>query len=359
MSCEYVSTPRRTWRRRYAIVAALVVAIMSVAGPTFAAEPSEEQKEVDKAIVEALRYLAKQQSASGAWAHAAIGESTATTSLAIMAFLSAGHVPGEGPYSRQLERGIDWVIDHQKPNGMLVHQKSHGPMYSHGISTLMLAEVIGMLDRSSSKRCRRALEGAVRLILKAQNVPKSARHAGGWRYGPNNRDSDLSVTGWQLLALRAAKNVGCDVPAENIDRAVRYVKNCSVRGRRGFAYQPGGAPTLTRTGTGILALEVCGKHHTAEALRGADVLLQKPLQFKDHYFYYGVYYCSVGMFKVDGKHWDETKKHLNGVLLCNQHADGSWPVPHGGEKSAGQIYCTSMAVLALAVEYQYLPIYQR
>ena len=144
-------------------------------------------------------------------------------------------------------------------------------MYSHGISTLMLAEVIGMLDRPSSKRCRRALEGAVRLILNAQNVPKSAQHAGGWRYGPNNRDSDLSVTGWQLLALRAAKNVGCDVPAENIDRAVSYVKNCSVRGRRGFAYQPGGAPTPTRTGTSIIAASACSKSTESIGMRRRNI----------------------------------------------------------------------------------------
>ena len=30
-----------------------------------------------------------------------------------------------------------------------------------------------------------------------------------------------------------------------------------------------------------------------------------------------------------------------------------------GERRAGKIYATSMAVLALAVEYRYLPIYQR
>jgi len=325
-----------------------------------AAPPTPEQKKVDRAVAEALRFLAREQQASGAWQISSYGESTAATSLAVMAFMAAGHVPGEGPYGERLDRAIRWVIGHQQPNGMIVHAKSHGPMYSHGISTLMLAEVVGMVDESQAKPCREALSTAVELILKAQNVPKPERHAGGWRYSPTSRDSDLSVTGWQLLALRAAKNVGCDVPADNIDRAVAYVKSCCVSRNRGFAYQPGGGPSATRTGTGILALEVCGKHHTEEALSGADSLLTRPLESRDPYFFYGVYYCTVGMFKMGGKYWEETKRHLTDVLLSTQSADdGSWSPIHGGERSAGKVYATSMAVLALAVEYRYLPIYQR
>ena len=324
------------------------------------AEPlSVEQKKIDTAVVKSLGFLAKEQLPSGAWKVDTFGESTASTSLAVMSFLAAGHVPGEGPYGRQLERGIRWVVQHQKPNGMIVHKKSHGPFYSHGISTLMLAEAVGMLKEPLAGECRKALQNGIRLILQAQNVPKPETHAGGWRYQPSSRDSDLSVSGWQLLALRAAKNVGCDVPAENIDQAVAYIKKCSVGEKGGFAYQPGARATPTRTGTGILALEICGKHHSPEALRGADLLLKTPLQYTDHYFFYGVYYCSVGMFQMGGKHWTETRQHLATILLENQADDGSWSAKHGSERSAGAVYCTTMAVLALAVEYQFLPIYQR
>jgi len=327
--------------------------------PLLAAPLSPEEQRVDKAIVRALKFLSQEQQSSNAWKVDSFGESTAATSLAVMAFMAAGHVPGEGAYGQQLIDGVDWVMDHQQPNGMLVHKKSHGPFYSHGISSLMLAEVVGMLPSDRSKRCQEVLAKAIQLILSAQAVAKSERHAGGWRYQPTSRDSDLSVSGWQLLALRAAKNVGCDVPADRIDQAVDYVKLCSVDDGRGFAYQPGGAPTPTRTGTGILALEICGQHHTPEALSGADYLLVNPLQFDDRYFFYGAYYCGVGMFKVGGKYWESTKSHLTTILLDNQHTDGSWTAEHGSERSAGKVYCTTMAVLSLAVEYRYLPIYQR
>ena len=338
-----------------------LIAVMLTGGASAAEPPAPQpdQAKVDRAVAQALRFLAVRQQASGAWKIESSGESTAATSLAVMAFMAAGHVPGEGPYGERLERAIRWVAEHQQSTGMIVSEKSHGPMYSHGISTLMLAEAIGMVDGPLAKQCRETLQRAVELILKAQNVQKRDRDAGGWRYSHTSQDSDLSVTGWQLLALRAARNVGCDVPAENIDRAVAYVKKCSYRNNQGFGYQPGGGPTPTRTGTGILALEVCGKHHTDEALGGAEYLLSHPLRHKEQYFFYGVYYCTVGMFKVGGKYWEETKRQLTEELLKYQSPDGSWTPTHSGERQAGKIYATSMAVLALAVEYRYLPIYQR
>lgn len=112
---------------------------------------------------------------------------------------------------------------------------------------------------------KRALERAIRLILESQAYEKDRRHAGGWRYQVDSRDSDLSVTGWQVMALRAAKDIGCDVPAEAIDKAVEYVKNCSTADKRGFGYQPGSGATPTLTGVGISCLEVCGAHDTEEA----------------------------------------------------------------------------------------------
>lgn len=345
---------RPLWR--VANIAVIALAIMRTA---IAAPPAERQRQVDQSVVRALGFLAKQQQPSGCWKADSFGEMTSMTSLSIMAFMAAGHVPGEGPYAAAMQRGIDWVVDHQAPNGLIVHRTSHGPMYCHGISTLMLAEVVGMVPAEKSERVKQALQRAVKLILEAQDLAKPDGQAGGWRYQPSSRDSDLSVTGWQLLALRAAKNVGCDVPAENIDRAVAYVKRCSVPNHRGFAYQPGSGQTAVRTGTGILALEICGEHHAPESLGGAAFLLDSPLRYDDAYFFYGAYYCSVGMFQVGGRHWERTRDLLHDLLLPRQAADGSWLATNGSERPVGPVYATSMAVLSLAVEYQYLPIYQR
>ena len=46
-------------------------------------------------------------------------------------------------------------------------------------------------------------------------------------------------------------------------------------------------------------------------------------------------------------------------LIHNYEPDGSWKARHGSERTHGANYATCMSLLALAVEYQYLPIYQR
>ncbi len=345
--------------------ALLLLPLLAATSPVMAQQENNanqpaQEAAVDEAIVRALRYLSEEQTRTGAWRAGGYGDSTATTSLAIMAFLAAGHVPDEGPYGLQISRGVRWVIAQQQPNGMLVGKgRSHGPMYSHGISSLMLAEVCGMLEGPLADQTREALEHAIKLILAAQNHRKEPSHRGGWRYYTTSTDSDLSVTAWQLLALRAAKDVGCDVPAENIDEAIEYIRRLRVQGNRGFGYQTGHGSSATRAGTGITALEVCGDHHSAEALGAAESILRRPLHRGDGYFYYGAYYCTVGMFKIGGDYWERIRPILYDAILSEQRADGSWQARHGSERKAGEVYATSMAVLALAVEYRFLPIYQR
>ncbi len=328
---------------------------------TFAADEADElNQRIDASIHRALSWLASEQQPSGAWTTSDFGESTATTALAIMSFLAGGHVPEEGPYGHHMTRGVGWLLSQQLANGLLVgKERSHGPMYSHGIATLMLAEIYGMVDPTQSVRCREVLQRAIKLIVDAQNHPKSAEHDGGWRYQPTSGDADLSVTAWQLLALRAAKDIGCDVPADNIDRAIAYIRRLHVKHDGGFGYMVGHGSSITRSGTGIVALEVCGEHRTRETLAAANLILSRPLTRGEQYFYYGAYYCTVGMFKVGGEEWRQSRESLYRTILDLQHPSGYWNPEDGTERQAGKVYSTSLAVLALAIEYGYLPIYQR
>lgn len=316
-----------------------------------------DDQAVDESVVKALRFLATQQNVDGSWKIDQTGQSTAASSLAVMSFLAAGHVPDEGPYGSTISRGIDYVVAHQVANGMIIDSRGHGPMYDHGISTLMLSEVVGMASKHSAPRIRVALENGVRLILKAQQVRKGRRELGGWRYQHNSEDSDLSVTGWQLLALRAAKDIGCDVPIERIDFAVNYVKKCS--NGRGFGYQPGSGPTSTLTAAGVLCLQVCDHLEDDEVHGGIQFLHRQPLHYNDSWFFYGAYYQAISAYKYGGADWDRTKAILFRELLVNQDANGSWEAKNANERPQGLIYSTSLSVLALTVEYGYLPIYQR
>jgi prenyltransferase beta subunit len=342
---------------RFVLCGFLALLLLS---PSTILAADEADAQVDQAVVRALDFLVTQQRPSGGWVVDAFGgETTSATSLAVMSFLAAGHVPEEGPYAPAIRRGVQYVLDQQRPDGLVVSRNGHGTMYCHGISTLMLAEVCGMLQEPQEAACRKALERAIKLLISSQEVKKDFRNAGGWRYGPTSGDSDLSVTGWQLLALRAAKNIGCDVPAGNIDEAVSYVRRCGQGNTGGFGYQPGAGATAVLTGTGLTALQVCGAETDEEKSRGLDYLKARPLKPQDAWYFYGVYYCCVGGYKLGEAPWKELRPLFFETLLSQQQVDGSWRADNGNEKQFGAIYPTGMAVLALTVEYGYLPIYQR
>jgi hypothetical protein len=340
-----------------------LVMVLGVAGvlltPTAPAAPTPKRDTpVDQAIDKALAFLANtQDKTDGSWRSGST-RSPAVTGLAIMAFLSAGHLPGEGPYGETVERGIRWVLKSQQTNGLFAGDGGQ-EMYNHGICTLMLAEAAGMTTGALSKEIRTKLTRAVEIILKAQRSRGSEK--GGWRYQVAHvLGSDLSVTGWQILALRAARNVGCDVPATAINDAVEYIQRCQDPVTGGFRYTPDDGVTVPCTGTGILALELCGKdmHKSAAVVKAGGYLLKNPPRWGAFFFWYMVYYCSQATFQLGDNYWNFYRPQLHDVLLRNQQANGSW-YGGGSDSGYGPNYCTSMGVLALTVEYRFLPIYQR
>ncbi|HEX3149340.1 MAG TPA: prenyltransferase/squalene oxidase repeat-containing protein [Gemmataceae bacterium] len=354
-----------------------VLLLFAVALPARAEPPKREAFEV--AIDNALQYLAGAQNADGSWPSGGFGgggpRDPAVAALSVMAFLSAGHVPGEGKYGNTIMKGVRYVCAQQQQNGVFAGQQfGMTVMYSHGICTLMVAEVIGLMpDRKEAAELRARLVAAVRLIKSAQ-CPRQGE--GGWRYTIQPNDADMSVTAWQFMALRAAKNVGCDAPPTIIDRAVEYVKNSNDRNTGGYRYTRYGNVTLPCTGAAILSLELSGKdyHKSPESLKGAQFIVDQlvadgngvgrgfNMRFQQHFFY-GVYYTSQAMFQVGGKYWNWYRQYLHWLLLNPQakpqQPSGFWNPVSGDDQMAGVNYCTAMAVLALTVEYRFLPIYQR
>jgi hypothetical protein len=105
----------------------------------------------------------------------------------------------------------------------------------------------------------------------------------------------------------------------------------------------------------VLCLELCHQHHSRQTLRGGSYLLQSPPVWNQEHFFYNIYYGAQATFQLGGNYWEVYRSHLHKVLLDNQQANGCWL----GEDGFGPAYGTSMGVLALTVEYRFLPIYQR
>ncbi|MEM6472157.1 MAG: hypothetical protein AAF802_21525 [Planctomycetota bacterium] len=323
---------------------------------------------LDEACDRAAEFLLRNQRSKGSITD--LGHELALTSLAIMALAAIGIEPADpGRRGRAMRMALDFVLkENNQEKAGYYGSRDGSRMYGHGIVTLMLTEMMGMgATEEQNILIHERLESAIRLILSSQAVRKSRQFQGGWRYSPGSTDSDLSVSIWQLMALRSAKNDGMKVPIEAIESSLSYLRG-SFTGRRkddgvspgGFSYTPGQArPTFAMTGAGLLAMQVCGKYEANEVAAAADWLLAHPPKVNERYLFYGLYYYAQGMYQFGGKHAEESRKIVSSILLPNQRGDGSWMAPNGEERNVGLVYSTSLAILSLSVRFHYLPIYQR
>lgn len=331
-----------------------------------------EKDETDRAIDKAIDYLVGQQKSNGAIFDR--GHDTTMTSLSIMAMASVGIQPVDpSPQGKAMNKALTFVLQADRMNEQGYFGRKDGSrMYGHGITTLMLTEMHGMgssdeQDELIHDRCQKGID----LILSSQKEKKrDIQYRGGWRYEPNSSDADLSVSVWQLMALRSAKNDGLQVPASAIREAVEYLKRSYAlpldpnglpdAKPSGFSYEPQQRnPTFTMTAAGLLAMQVCGEYNSPLVKGAAEWLSKKEIKWNERFGSYGIYYYAQGMYQRGGELASNAEKKVADILLKHQNGNGSWTSGNGSESNIGNVYGTSMAVLSLSVKYHYLPIYQK
>ena len=348
--------PTRRWRVALVAVAAFV-ATVAPALHVAAADPPALPPRLDESVERGLAFLAKGQQPDGSFAddpEYRIPE----TALAVLAYLSAGHAPEAGRYGLAVRGAVDFLVAAVPEDGY-VGRIGKGQMYAQGIVTLALAQAHGV-EPSAERRLKqgKALGRLVALILKAQAAKPEGVHAGGWRYTPEAQDSDLSLSGWNALALRAAQDVGVKVPADAIARAADYVERCYSKEAKAFAYQPSGPVRPGANGTGVLCLYLLDRADRPAVRDALKYLVENAAAGGTEYEYYAVYYATHAAFQVGDETWSAVSKVTLDRLIKSQKSDGGWPAdPPRAEP--GRVYRTAMAVLTLTVPYRLLPIYQR
>lgn len=270
-----------------------------------------------------------------------------------LALLASGSTPDRGPYGEAISRTVNYVVSCARPSGYIVEADwsyYHGPMYGHGFATMFLAEVYGMSPRDE---VRDVLKRAVELIVSTQN------EQGGWRYTPETREADISVTVCQAMALRAARNAGISVPKETIDRLVQYIER-SQNADGGFRYRLLETPEskFPRSAAALTALYTSGVSQSPIIDRGLDYLMQYvpggPGSRNQEYYAYGQYYAVQATWHAGGKYWDVWYPAAREELLQLQLGDGSWSDPWIGNE-----YATAMALIVLQIPNNLLPIFER
>jgi hypothetical protein len=208
-----------------------------------------------------------------------------------------------------------------------------------------LAESYGVVD---NPKIAPALKLAVELILSSQK----RNRFGAWRYTPDSRDADTTITGCQLVTLFAARNAGIAIPDEAIRKGMAYLNNNrSSEGSYGYTSASGGKPTLTAIGLLCLSL---AKERDGRGYQASLDYLKKNLDYRDRYYpYYYEYYMAQALFHADEETWREWNARNIRYLATIQAGDGSFP------GNQGPSFNTAGALLSLAVNYRYLPIYEK
>jgi len=351
----------------------------------------EERQQIEKSIDRGLKWLAANQQPDGSFPSRAHGQ-PGVTSLCVMAFAAHGHLPDQSkPYGSQLQQAIEFILSCQKPNGLVALvapvgqdvsrkvplQTGSTAVYNHALSALVLSETFSMSGGDTEKQ-REAIERAVRATLQMQSWQKPVpANQGGWRYltyRSGRPDSDLSITGWQVMFLRSAKNAGFDVPRKAIDDAVAYIRRCFRPKYGTFTMLANDDDRRSRgmAGAGILAMAHAGLHNTMEAKRSGDWLLEEgfPVYNESRYYtrpgltddryHYGVFCASQAMQQLGDEYWQQFFPPVARVILRNQETDGSWAVDsHYMDRMYGNAYTTALMVLTLGASNQLLPIFQR
>ncbi|MFN9970847.1 MAG: prenyltransferase/squalene oxidase repeat-containing protein, partial [Phycisphaerae bacterium] len=265
-------------------------------------------------------------------------------------------LPGRGPYGENVEKALKHVLEKCTESGLIAGDTAAAPMYGHGFAALFLCEVYGMTgggpDAATAAKLHNASLRAVRLIVSTQN------DEGGWRYNPVPNDADVSVTICQIMALRAARNAGLEVPKQTIDRAVDYIRRCQ-NDDGGFKYQLTAGPSAwPRSAAGIASLYYAGIYDDPQINKGLEYLSRNAMpgrgdRTSPHYFY-GHYYAAQAMYLAGGGNWSSWWPAIREELILTQQAEGNWQDP-----AVGDVYGTAMALIVLQMPKRYLPIFQK
>jgi hypothetical protein len=357
------------------------------------ASPASEQ-----AVERALDWLARHQDADGRWnagivkyrdgtpapgdedftVHCPPGEvcfgpchyaeaDSAMTGLALLAFLGAGYTHLDGDHADTVQRGIDYLLLIQKPDGDLRGSSRAVGNYCHAMASLALCEAYAL---TADDRLRDPVRRAVGFIARAR-----VADGRGWRYQPQQaepRGGDTSVLGWMVMALKSAKVGGIDVPGDTRDGALGWLDDVASGEEGGLAsYRNAKVERLhreylkitpTMTAEAWVCRQFLGVGGPGPASDEAAEYLLAHGPDREVYNLYYWYYGTLAMFQHGGDPWARWNAQVRDGLVRRQHASGhmagSWdPDDSDYGKLGGRVYCTALAALTLEVYYRYLRLY--
>jgi len=289
---------------------------------------------------------------------AGVNADTGLTGLALLAFLGAGYTHEDGKYTEEVSKAIDWLIRQQDQQGSLAGSATkYARTYCHAMATYALTEAYGMQsDPTQGRDLRLAVQQAIQYTLKSQN-PQD----GGWRYLPGQK-SDMSIFGWQLMAIKSAEIAGLQIPAASKQKLVQFLRQKSRGPAFGLAVYKDGEPvTSSMTAEALFCKQMLLKlqSNSPTSREAVEYIMARKPTRRSYDLYYW-YYGTLAMYQHGGKDWNEWNNTLRDLLIADQvktgPAAGSWRPYSRWGKYGGRLYTTALSTLCLEVYYRFLPL---
>jgi len=312
----------------------------------------------EAAVAKGLQWLIRQQNPNGGWTLGNGTRASAGTAFGLLPFLAAGKThkaAKDNPYDKQIAKALEFLKKQQDKDGFF----RGGNMYDHGLATIAICEAYAL---SQDPTLRPRAQSAITIICKAQSET-----GGGWGY-QRNGGADMSVSGWQMMAMKSGQMAGLTIPSVHFERAKYYLDSRKNEGKTdgGFGYQvPSSAPTNRMTAVGLLCRQYMQNKGPSDGDMQAGIrgfIKPNPPGVQDVYYYY---YATQVMHHFGGEEWKAWNEKMREYLIKGQDVAkgpnfGSWS-PEGDPwaGSGGRLMITSLNLLTLEVYYRYLPLYYR
>jgi hypothetical protein len=330
-------------------------------GRKAAMDQNKMKSKTEQAVIKGLNWLQQNQNADGSWGDTNKG---AMTGLGLLCFLGHGETPESQQYGLTVNKAVQWIIDNGTKNEGRLHMGkafSQPGVYEHGICTYALGEYYTM---TKDERVIELFKQAITYIVQGQGP------GGGWMYSYDKTANDLSVSGWQIQALKAAHLTQLNLPGvdQALDKAMKNIDD--QRGTKGgYGYRKA-EDRYSLTGVGILC-KLFWKGDRGELRKGMEWVLEeteqnKPVKYKgEDADLYAWYYHTQACLMFGGSAWTKWNRWFQDEICDVQNPDGSWPVPGGkahgpqtGTTKTGAVYRTTLCILMLEVFYRYMPTTQ-
>jgi len=343
-------------------------------------------RKTEEAVMAGLQWLARQQLRDGSWSllgpygdgvQGGIDNKSAATAMALLAFQGAGNTTEKGRFKKNVVRGWNWLLKQLDGNGCFYHEGPiHHRFYTQGQATIAICELYGMLrmgrDRQDPQdprlkadvaKYKEAAERAVKYCVNGQSP------LGGWRYDFQG-DSDVSVTGWVVMAMQSAKMAGLEVDDEVFRGVERFLDKVAQQDGSRYPYRGTEAPTVTMTAEALLCRQYLGWPRDDPRLVAGVEWITSPgnlIDFNTGRNVYYWYYATQVAHHMEGEYWKRWNDVMREVMPRQQVRSGaergSWdptrPTLDQWAPHAGRLYVTCLSIYMLEVYYRHLPIYTK